>query len=288
MRQRHGVAGQPRAKQASTRCAVSPSASLRLEQRPESASILRPRVPSLSARHNAPQLRAGERGRRDAARGLLPAAEIRVARHDRNGLTLDWPSSPDSPSRVPSGRMTSGTNVGFGAEATHVGINSVILGEWQRRGYGRTPFRMQSARGLLRTTPDDLCCHPPRRSAASLKDKDAFGSGRVGDPCRPFWNQSAPSEAIDSNSSWRLAMSRSAARTSAGSQRDVDTGQVESGGAPPRWLLSAPRRRAASVESLSRTHRSWMSTASNGGPVTKSPPARAPRAADPAPPRGTA
>ena len=174
MRQRHGVAGQPRAKQASTRCAVSPSASLRLEQRPESASILRPRVPSLSARHNAPQLRAGERGRRDAARGLLPAgepgvapaprrtasvttsrrtirrprryrlasaiavywvslgvivaleflqdrlssaAEIRVARHDRNGLILDWPSSPDSPFRVPSGRMTSGTNVGFGAEA---------------------------------------------------------------------------------------------------------------------------------------------------------------------------
>ena len=94
--------------------------------------------------------------------------------------------------------------------------------------------------------------------------------------------------AIDSNSSWRLAMSRSAARTSAGSQRDVDTGQVESGGAPPRWLLSAPRPRAASVESLSRTHRSWMSTASNGGPVTKSPPARAPRAADPAPPRGIA
>ena len=138
----------------STRCAVSPSASLRLEQRPESASILRPRVPSLSARHNAPQLRAGERGRRDAARGLLPArepgvapaprrtasvttsrrtirrprryrlasaiavywvslgvivaleflqdrispaTEIRVALHDRNGLTLDWPSSPDSP-----------------------------------------------------------------------------------------------------------------------------------------------------------------------------------------------
>ena len=117
MRQRHGVAGQPRAKQASTRCAVSPSASLRLEQRPESASILRPRVPSLSARHNAPQLRAGERGRRDAARGLLPAAEIRVARHDRNGLTLDWPSSPDSPFRVPSGRMTFGTNVGFGAES---------------------------------------------------------------------------------------------------------------------------------------------------------------------------
>ena len=136
------------------------------------------------------------------------------------------------------------------------------------------PFRMQSARGLLRTTPDDLCCHPPRRSAASLKDKDAFGSGRVGDPCRPFWNQSAPSETIDSNSSWRLAMSRSAARTSAGPQRDVDTGQVESGGAAPRWLLSAPRRRAASVESLSRTHRSWMSTASNGGPVTRSQPAQ--------------
>ena len=169
-----------------------------------------------------------------------------------------------------------------------MGINPVILGEWQRRGYGRTPFRMQSARGLLRTTPDDLCCHPPRRSAASLKDKDAFGSGRVGDPCRPFWNQSAPSEAIDSNSSWRLAMSRSAARTSAGPQRDVETGQVESDAAAPRWLLSAPRRRAASVESFSRTHRSWMSTASNGGPVTRSPPARAPRAADPAPPQGTA
>ena len=133
----------------------------------------------------------------------------------------------------------------------------------------------------IRTTPDDLCCHPPRRSAASLKDKDAFGSGRVGDPCRPFWNQSAPSETIDSNSSWRLATSRSAARTSAGPQRDVDTGQVESGGAAPRWLLTAPRRRAASVDSLSRTHRSWMSTASNGGPATKSPPARAPRAADP-------
>ena len=169
-----------------------------------------------------------------------------------------------------------------------LGIEPVILGEWQRRGYGRTPFCTQSARGLLRTTPDDLCCHPPRRSAASLKDKDAFGSGRVGDPCRPFWNQSAPSETIDSNSSWRLATSRSAARTWAGSQRDVDTGQVESGGAAPRWLLSAPRRRAASVESFSRTHRSWMSTASNGCPVTRSPPARAPRAADPAPPRGTA
>ena len=176
----------------------------------------------------------------------------------------------------------------FPATVDNVGINPVILGEWQRRGYGRTPFRMQSARGLLRTTPDDLCCHPPRRSAASLKDKDAFGSGRVGDPCRPFWNQSAPSEAIDSNSSWRLAMSRSAARTSAGPQRDVETGQVESDAAAPRWLLSAPRRRAASVESFSRTHRSWMSTASNGGPVTRSPPARAPRAADPAPPQGTA
>ena len=35
-------------------------------------------------------------------------------------------------------------------------------------------------------------------------------------------------------------------------------------------------------------HRSWMSTASNGGPVTMSPSARAPRAADPAPPRRTA
>ena len=28
---------------------------------------------------------------------ISPATEIRVALHDRNGLTLDWPSSPDSP-----------------------------------------------------------------------------------------------------------------------------------------------------------------------------------------------
>ena len=55
---------------------------------------------------------------------------------------------------VPTGRRPDGApsgdagSVASGAEATHVGINPVILGEWQRRGYGRTPFRMQSARGL--------------------------------------------------------------------------------------------------------------------------------------------
>ena len=225
---------------------------------------------------------------RSANRPPPAQAALQSPIESRLKLGMEWVAEVNALPVKYSFQYSCADGVEFGAEPAHVGIKPVILGEWQRRGYGRTPFRMQSARGLLRTTPDDLCCHPPRRSAASLKDKDAFGSGRVGDPCRPFWNQSAPSEAIDSNSSWRLAMSRSAARTSAGPQRDVDTGQVESGGAAPRWLLSAPRRRAASVESFSRTHRSWMSTASNGGPVTRSPPARAARAADPAPPRGTA
>ena len=34
---------------------------------------------------------------------IFPAAEIRVARHHRNGSTLDWPSSPDSPSDPAAG-----------------------------------------------------------------------------------------------------------------------------------------------------------------------------------------
>lgn len=46
--------------------------------------------------------------RRDRRPGVpsgldLPAAEIRVAQHDRNGSTLDWPSSPDSPSEPAPG-----------------------------------------------------------------------------------------------------------------------------------------------------------------------------------------
>ena len=39
----------------------------------------------------------------------------------------------------------------FGAEAAHAGITPVILGEGGRRGPARTPFRVQSTRGLLWT-----------------------------------------------------------------------------------------------------------------------------------------
>ena len=53
--------------------------------------------------------------------------------------------------------------VAFGAEATHAGIKPAILGGRHRHGHGRTPFGMQSARGLLRTIPDDL----PRTTFAS-------------------------------------------------------------------------------------------------------------------------
>ena len=47
---------------------------------------------------------------------------------------------------------------------------------------------------------------------------------------------------------------------------DADMGQVESDRGAPRCLARASRRRAASVASFSRTHRSSMSTGSNGFP----------------------
>ena len=133
----------------------------------------------------------------------------------------------------------------------------VILGERQRRGHDRTPFRMQSARGLLRTTADDLCCHPPRQSSASLRTRTVRQWARGGPLAR---RSGTVGSQRDDRPQFLLA-------TGNGPQRDVDTGQVESGGVAPRWLLSEPLRRAASVESLSRNHRSWMSTGSNGSPV---------------------
>ena len=67
--------------------------------------------------------------------------------------------------------------VGFGAEATHAGIKPAILGGRHRHGHGRTPFGMQSARGLLRTIPDDL----PRTTFVSAVAVAAiFGGMAVG------------------------------------------------------------------------------------------------------------
>ena len=168
--------------------------------------------------------------------------------------------------------MTYANSVEFGANATHGRIKPVILGGRQRRGHGRTPFRMQSARGLLRTIADDLSCRPHRRSSASVTATNhGFGSGRVGDSRLPARRPIASPE-----------------RTIDGPHQDVDTGQVESGGVAPRCLLSAPRQHAATVESLNRTHRSSMSSPGRRASRTRSSPPSAPRGPAPAPPRGTA
>ena len=118
----------------------------------------------------------------------------------------------------------------FGPKATHVGSKPVILGGEHRRGHARTPFRTQSARGLLQTIPDLF-----RRSV--LLPQDVL---------RPFSRQ----RRVRRRACWPSWNSRLPAR-----RRPA---------VAPRCLLSATRRRAASVASRGRTHRSSMSTGSNG------------------------
>ena len=146
----------------------------------------------------------------------------------------------------------------FGAEATHVRIKP------------RNPWRTAAARAWSYPIPYAIGARiasdyggrpvlPPSQAVFGLaQDKNRSAVGARGTLGAPFWNSRLP--ARHDRPQFLLA-------TGNGPQRDVDTGQVESGGVAPRWLLSEPLRRAASVESLSRNHRSWMSTGSNGSPV---------------------
>ena len=108
--------------------------------------------------------------------------------------------------------------------------------------------------GLSRTTcPAAL---PDGSRLRSRQADHAFGRGWVGDPCRPSRDTRFPARrptAVPED--YRSSIARR--RPQAG---------VESGGLARRFRMKAPRRRAASVESLKRTHRSSMPPGSNGFP----------------------
>ena len=65
-----------------------------------------------------------------------------------------------------------------------ISVRTCDLAEEMTREHIATP---QFGRGLPRTTADDSCW-PQRAASGVAQDSDAFGSGRVGDPCRPFCN----------------------------------------------------------------------------------------------------
>ena len=141
--------------------------------------------------------------------------------------------------------------VAFGPKAMHVGCKPVFRGGGHRRGPARTPFRTQWSRGLLRTILDVLS-RPPRQDVLRpFRGDHASGGGPAGRR-GTVGSQRDEGRHSRGDSPW--------------STRDVDTGQVESGGVAPRCLISAPRRRAARVASLGRTQRWSMSTGSNGFP----------------------
>ena len=93
-------------------------------------------------------------------------------------------------------RILAAPKLGSGTEATHGGIRPVVLGGRHRRGHGRTVFRTQSVRGLLRTTADDPCWHRRGTVCGPAQDSDACGSGRVGAPCRPVVQRSDSTVAL--------------------------------------------------------------------------------------------
>ena len=118
------------------------------------------------------------------------------------------------------------------------------------------PILCVIARGLLWTT-DESCWHHAGRFSVSLKTATRSAGGASA--TRAGRSVAARSER-DGRQQFQLA-------TDGGPQRDADRGQVESDRAAPRCLVRAPRRRAASVASLSRTHRSSRSTGVERLPV---------------------
>ena len=89
---------------------------------------------------------------------------------------------PGRPPLRPGDSRGRRVSVGFGPKATHAGSKPVVLRGGHRRGPARTPFRTQSARGLLRTIPDipdDQSRAPPRRSSTSERNH-ASGGGPAG------------------------------------------------------------------------------------------------------------
>ena len=123
-------------------------------------------------------------------------------------------------------RVSSKTEAGFVdhslALAERISVcKPIIVGGWHRRHNGRAQFRMQSARGLLRTIPDERSGRAPRRFSASLtttKPRVRPRSRRR--PVPAVVEYSAPGEETDSRS-------RGPSMVHSGTQT---TGQVESGG----------------------------------------------------------
>ena len=142
----------------------------------------------------------------------------------------------------------------FGAEATNGGIMPVVLGGRQRPTVVVPLFRVQFA-------PD--CLGLRRTTHAGTTPGGSWSRSRQRGVRQRARRRVVPTVAVRSERDGRQQFQLA---TGGGSQRDAD--MVRSNRAAlPRCLARTLWRRAASVAGLSRTHRSSMSTGSNGIPV---------------------
>ena len=104
---------------------------------------------------------------------------------------------------------------------------------------------------MLWTAPDEPCCHPPRRFAASAQDNDAFLRRRVAHLVLPVLEQSAPSETIR-----RVQCGMAVSGTSGSPERGVlsaDSFATVERLQIDAWRRMSPVHKARTVDGLTRT-----------------------------------